>query len=97
VPNSVLSGGQYDRLLEHMGIHARAIGFAVYLDQLERLEPDSQWDVDTLLLTGDAAPSEILAAVETLPGAVLAAKTEPSRRNWKHKAILEKGEVRYLD
>ena len=97
VPNSVLSGGQYDRLLEHMGIHARAIGFAVYLDQLERLEPDSQWDVDTLLLTGDAAPSEILAAVEALPGAVLAAKTEPSRRNWKRKAMLEKGEVLYLD
>ena len=97
VPNSVLSGGQYDRLMEHMGIHARAIGFAVYLDQLERLEADSEWDVDTLLLCADAEPAEILAAAEALPGTVLAAKTEPERRNWKRKAILAEGEVRYLD
>lgn len=96
VPNSVLSGGQYDRLLEHMGKNARAIGFAVYLDQLERLEEDDAWDVDTLLLCPDAVPAEILAAAEALPGTVLAVKTEPDRRNWKRKAILEDGEVRYL-
>ena len=96
VPNSVLSGGQYDRLLEHMGKNARAIGFAVYLDQLERLAEDDAWDVDTLLLCPDAGPAEILAAAEALPGTVLAATTEPDRRNWKRKAILENGEVRYL-
>ena len=97
VPNSVLSGGQYDRLLSHMGKNARAIGFAVYLDQLERLEEADEWDVDTLLLCPDAAPAEILAAAESLPGTVLAVKTEPERRSWKRKAILEAGEVRYLD
>ncbi|MBQ7099620.1 MAG: ATP phosphoribosyltransferase regulatory subunit [Oscillospiraceae bacterium] len=97
VPNSVLSGGQYDRLLSHMGKNARAIGFAVYLDQLERLEEADEWDVDTLLLCPDAAPAEILAAAESLPGTVLAVKTEPERRSWKRKAMLEEGEVRYLD
>lgn len=97
VPNSVLSGGQYDRLLEHMGKNARAIGFAVYLDQLERLDEADEWDVDTLLLCPGAAPAEILAAAESLPGTVLAVKTEPERRSWKRKAILEDGEVRYLD
>ena len=97
VPNSVLSGGQYDRLLEHMGKNARAIGFAVYLDQLERLDEADEWDVDTLLLCPDAAPADILAAAESLPGTVLAVKTEPERRSWKRKAILETGEVRYLD
>ena len=96
VPASVLSGGQYDRLLSHMGKNARAIGFALYLDQLERLEGANEWDVDTLLLCGDAAPAEILAAAESLPGTVLAVKSEPERRSWKRKAILEKGEVRYL-
>ena len=96
VPASVLSGGQYDRLLSHMGKNARAIGFALYLDQLERLEEADEWDVDTLLLCGDAAPAEILAVAESLPGTVLAVKTEPERRNWKQKAILEHGEVRYL-
>ena len=97
VPNSVLSGGQYDRLLEHMGKNARAIGFAVYLDQLEHLEAADEWDVDTLLLCPDAAPGDILAAAESLPGTVLAVKTEPGRRSWKRRAILNNGEVRYLD
>ena len=95
VPASVLSGGQYDRLLSHMGKKARAIGFAVYLDRLP--EEDDGWDVDTLLLTGDASPAEILAAAEALPGTVLAMKTEPAEQVWKRKAILENGEVRWLD
>ena len=97
IPSSVLSGGQYDRLLSHMGKNARAIGFAVYLDQLEGLAEPDEWDVDTLLLTGDESPAGILAAAESLPGTVLAVKTEPERRSWKRKAILENGEVRYLD
>ena len=95
VPASVLSGGQYDRLLSHMGKKARAIGFAVYLDRLP--EEDDGWDVDTLLLTGDGSPAEILAAAERLPGTVLAMKTEPAEQVWKRKAILENGEVRWLD
>ena len=53
--------------------------------------------MDTLLLTGDAGPAQILAAAESRPGSVLAAKSEPADRTWKRKAILENGEVRYLD
>lgn len=93
IPASVLSGGQYDRLLAHMGKNARAIGFAIYLDQLEE---NDEYDVDTLLLCGDAAPGAVLAAAEKLPGTVLALKQEPVERCWKRKAILENGEVRYL-
>ena len=37
IPESVLSGGQYDRLMTKMGRKSGAIGFAVYLDLLERL------------------------------------------------------------
>ena len=37
----VLSGGQYDKLMEKMGKKASAIGFAVYLDTLERLGEQS--------------------------------------------------------
>jgi len=36
-PGSVLSGGQYDGLMRRMGRKDRAIGFAVFLNQLERL------------------------------------------------------------
>ena len=37
IPGSVLSGGQYDNLMKRMGRKDRAIGFAVFLDMLERL------------------------------------------------------------
>ena len=37
VPEEVLSGGQYDRLMRKLGRSSDAIGFAVYTDKLERL------------------------------------------------------------
>ena len=39
IPSGVLSGGQYGRLMQKMGRSSDAIGFAVYLDSLERMEP----------------------------------------------------------
>lgn len=51
IPVGVLSGGQYDKLMRKMGRKAGAIGFAVYLDTLERYNMEQkQYDVDTLLL-----------------------------------------------
>ncbi len=38
VSTRVLSGGQYDNLMQKMGRRSSAIGFAVYLDTLERVE-----------------------------------------------------------
>lgn len=37
IPVGVLSGGQYDGMMQKMRKNARAIGFAVYLDELSRL------------------------------------------------------------
>ena len=37
IPGSVLSGGQYDGLMHRMGRKDQAIGFAVFLNMLERL------------------------------------------------------------
>lgn len=37
IPGSVLSGGQYDTLMKKMGRKDKSIGFAVFLDMLERL------------------------------------------------------------
>ena len=36
IPAAVLSGGRYDRLMRRMGKKSDAIGFAVYMDMLER-------------------------------------------------------------
>lgn len=41
VPQAVLSGGRYDKLLARMNKRGGAIGFAVYLDTLEYLETGS--------------------------------------------------------
>ena len=38
VPKAVLSGGQYDRLMQRMKRRSNAIGFAVYTDALERVD-----------------------------------------------------------
>lgn len=37
IPESVITGGQYDRLMKTMGRKSNAVGFAVYLDSLDRL------------------------------------------------------------
>jgi ATP phosphoribosyltransferase regulatory subunit len=39
IPTKVLSGGRYDKLLRKFGKNSGAIGFAVYLDLLERFTP----------------------------------------------------------
>ena len=36
IPESVLSGGQYDNLMSLMGHNSKAVGFAVYLDEVKR-------------------------------------------------------------
>ncbi len=51
VPVPVISGGQYDKLMRRMKKSSSAIGFAVYMDALERLlEETQEFDVDTVLL-----------------------------------------------
>ena len=50
----VLSGGQYDKMVEKMGKRCGAIGFAIYLNELDRLRPaDDQWDADVLVCYDD--------------------------------------------
>lgn len=55
VPVPVVSGGQYDKLLARMGRKSKAIGFAVYMDPLERiLETTPEYDVDVVLVYRDS-------------------------------------------
>ncbi len=47
----ILSGGQYDNLMKKMKKNSKAIGFALYLDLLERYqEKVEEYDVDTVIL-----------------------------------------------
>lgn len=57
LPSGVLAGGRYDNLLRQMGRRDGAIGFAVYMNLLERLErPRESYDADLLLLYDDNTP-----------------------------------------
>lgn len=68
VPSGVLSGGQYDRLMRNMGKDTGAIGFAVYLDELDALTADEDpYDVDIVLLYNETDDvTVLLSAVEQL-------------------------------
>ncbi len=68
IPDSVLSGGRYDRLLERLGKAVGAIGFAVYLDRLERFESDGdRYDVDAVIIYDDDTDiSELIKAQKEL-------------------------------
>ncbi|MGN0660964.1 MAG: ATP phosphoribosyltransferase regulatory subunit [Oscillospiraceae bacterium] len=82
VPTGILSGGQYDNLMKKMGKNCSAIGFAVYLDLIERLSvKKSRHSVDAIILYGDKTPcKDILAATKTLAEhgkSVIAAKSVP--------------------
>ncbi len=67
IPRHVLSGGRYDGLVRKMGKKADAIGFAVYLDLLERFgKTGNTFDVDVLLVYGDAPAVKVAEKIESL-------------------------------
>ena len=70
IPTGVLSGGQYDNMMRRMGRDCRAVGFAIYMDQLERLNDEPRlFDVDTLVLYDERADIKALTeAVNRLAG-----------------------------
>ncbi len=60
VPRRVLSGGRYDKLLSKMGRAGGAIGFALYIGELERyFRPDAN-SVSTVILYDDQSAPEAL-------------------------------------
>ena len=102
VPEGVLSGGQYDNLMRKMSRKNGAIGFAVYLDLLERIYEDNQdYDVDTLLLYDDT--SDICDINTALKGiiaggrTVIAQKVKPDKIRYRRLVKLQGTEVEELE
>ena len=67
VPERVLSGGQYDRLMDKLSKKGGAIGFAVYMDTLERLgggvSERAKAQADIIKYSADDEPGKVLAAM----------------------------------
>lgn len=59
---SVLAGGQYDKLMQKLERRSGAIGFALYLDLLEQLPVKKEaYDVDVLLIYEESAQMQAVA------------------------------------
>lgn len=89
VPQSVLSGGQYDRLMRKLGRQSGAIGFAVYTDLLEQLIPsDDAYDIDTLVLydahTEMSNVIKAVAAAQNEGKRVIAQRSIPENLRYRH-------------
>ena len=96
VPTGVLSGGQYDGLMQKMGKRSRAVGFAVYLDGLQALaEPPVDYDVDTVLLYGEDTPlgelTEAVCRCQATGERVLACRSIPDGLRYRRAVEWKQG------
>jgi len=101
LPQSVLSGGQYDRLMQKLGRKTGAVGFAVYMDVLERLQTNTrQYDVDTVLVYDAATPAALIrekAAELASSGSVLVQPCVPENIRYQKLVSLKEGQVHILE
>ena len=102
IPESILSGGRYDSLVHKMGKKSGAVGFAVYLDLLERFYDEAGgYDTDMLLIYGDdSMPCDVFEAVRRLTEdgrSVKALKENDGKVKYKTLAKLCSGEVKIIE
>lgn len=99
VSGSVLSGGQYDKLMKKMKHGDKAIGFAIYLDMLEFLnEAHKEYDVDIALLYQNGCDvkklNEQISALTDSGNTVIALKSIPDDLKYRKLMIFKDGEAK---
>ncbi len=102
IPDSVLSGGRYDSLMQSMSRKSKAIGFAVYIDMLERFnEKEREFDYDAVLLysekDGIAAVKKAAQSLRNEYGCVFTAKKFPEKATYGKLFELQNGEVNLIE
>lgn len=98
IPDSVLSGGRYDSLMQSMSRKSKAIGFAVYIDMLERFNiKEREFDYAAVLLYSENdSISTVKNAAQKLIneyGCVFTAKKLPEKATYGKLFELQNGEV----
>ncbi len=82
IPRAVLSGGRYDSMMRKFHKNQPALGFALYLGELDRaLHTPKEYDVDVLLIYGDAPQKIVLAAVDAITADGKSVRAERTERN----------------
>ena len=102
IPTGILSGGEYDKLMQKMGRKSHAIGFAVYLDMLERLQAEEKkYDVDAVILYDAGADVQSISAAVKLMTAggkrVLATGAIPEKLQYKQLLKLQEKGLEILE
>ena len=101
VPEAILSGGRYDNLVRRLGKGHEAMGFAVYLDQLERFVTPPAYDVDVVLLYDDGEdPLQVLQAARLLGDggkSVRAERHVPAAIAYRQLVQLRNGRLEILE
>ncbi len=102
IPDSVLSGGRYDSLMQSMSRKSKAIGFAVYIDMLERFNVrEREFDYDAVLLysekDGIAAIKNAAQSLRNEYGCVFTAKKLPEKATYGKLFELRNGEVNLIE
>ena len=98
IPTGVLTGGQYDGLMEKMGRKAKAVGFALYPELLALLQqPDKAPDTDAVLLyTAQDTPAAVSRGVQSLTNLglrVMALTQLPEKLTYTRLYRLKENEV----
>lgn len=96
---SILAGGQYDQAMSRLGKKAEAIGFALYLNEINRISWEKQEiDVDAVLLyPAESDVADVARAVCSLQenGASVRAEQElPQNIRFRELYILENGALK---
>lgn len=101
IPASVLSGGQYDKLMKKMKRKSGAVGFAVYLDMLERMgNENKEYDIDTFIIySPDSDIKTVKSVIQkySLDGTVLALKTKDKKLKYKTLVEINGDEVKVIE
>lgn len=102
IPTGILSGGQYDGLMRKMKKNSSAVGFAVYLDLLERLADDEEkFDVGALVLYDETLDAKtIKRAVDALTAkniTVSAQKKMPENLRYMSLYRLDEGGLNKIE
>lgn len=95
---AILAGGQYDQAMEYLGKKANAIGFAVYLNEINRImAARKEYDVDAVVIYGSENVADIAAAVKSLQEQGLTVRAEkniPEGLKYRELYVLENGQLR---
>ena len=102
ISTGILSGGQYDKLMKKMNKTSKAIGFAVYLDLLERFEnTEKKYDVDVVLLydenTDISSLNDAISLLTSNGKSVMAQKCVPEKIKYKQLLKLQERGVEIIE